>query len=222
MKTNFTGSKYQWILSVLKERIRFARQNAVISVNVQLLQLYWEIGQIIAMQEKEEGWGTKVVKTLSKDLLSEFPDMRGLSVRNLQYMRAFAIAYPEFSIVQAPLAQLPEGKKNRKENQILQVPLAKLTKNVKGRNKVPIAQVPLAQLSWYHHITLLDKVKSQNERLFYIAETVRRGWSRNVMVHQIESGLYQRQGKAITNFETTTAPQQSELLQQVFKDPVQI
>lgn len=193
------ASNYQNILSSLKQRIHSARQNAVISVNVQLLQMYWEIGQTIAEQEKDEGWGTKVVETLSKDLLNEFPDMKGLSVRNLRYMRNFALAYPQFSILQAPLAKSTKSKKAKPETSILQVPLAKLT--------------------WYHHITLLDKVKEDKERLFYIAETIKHGWSRNVMVHQIDSGLYERQGKAITNFDTTLAIPNSELAQQLFKDP---
>jgi predicted nuclease of restriction endonuclease-like (RecB) superfamily len=198
MKPKLTGN-YQQVLAALKEKIRSARIHAVVSVNVQLLQMYWEVGQVIAEQEKKEGWGARVIKTLSQDLAAEFPDMQGFSVRNLQYMRAFAIAYPHFSILQAPLAKLPKRKTKTPQN--------------------PIVQVPLAQLSWYHHITLLDKVKTEKERLFYITETIRNGWSRNVLVHQIESGLYQRQGKALTNFSNTIAPAQSELTQQLFKDP---
>jgi predicted nuclease of restriction endonuclease-like (RecB) superfamily len=80
-------------------------------------------------------------------------------------------------------------------------------------------QVPLAQIPWYHHITLLDKVKDKQERLFYIRQTAEHGWSRNVLVHQIESGLYKRKGAAITNFEATLPAQQSDLARELLKDP---
>lgn len=106
-------------------------------------------------------------------------------------MRAFAHAYPQF--VQAPLAQSTTPK--------------------------AIVQVPLAQLTWYHHITLLDKVKDENERLFYINEAIVNGWSRNLLVNQIESNLYGRKGKAITNFTNTLPAEQSELAREIFKDP---
>ena len=80
-------------------------------------------------------------------------------------------------------------------------------------------QAPLAQLSWYHHITLLDKVKDPITRLFYIEKAGKNGWSRDVMVLQIESKLHQRQGKAITNFENTLPPLQSDLAKETLKNP---
>jgi len=83
----------------------------------------------------------------------------------------------------------------------------------------PILQEPLAKLSWYHHITLLDKVKDPEIRLFYILKTIENGWSRNVMVHQIEGDLYKRIGQLSHNFKETVLTEQSELVQQIFKDP---
>jgi len=80
-------------------------------------------------------------------------------------------------------------------------------------------QEPLAQITWYHHVTLLDKVKSQEEREWYARKAFEHGWSRNILVMQIESRLYQRQGKAISNFERTLPPPQSDLAQQTLKDP---
>lgn len=80
-------------------------------------------------------------------------------------------------------------------------------------------QGPLAQITWYHHVTLLDKVKSREEREWYARKAFEHGWSRNILVMQIESRLYQRQGKAITNFDRTLPPPQSDLAQQTLKDP---
>jgi predicted nuclease of restriction endonuclease-like (RecB) superfamily len=80
-------------------------------------------------------------------------------------------------------------------------------------------QATLAQLPWYHHIALIEKVKNPEERLWYARQTIENGWSRNVLVHQIESGLYTRQGRALTNFDRTLPAPQSELAKQILKDP---
>jgi predicted nuclease of restriction endonuclease-like (RecB) superfamily len=82
-----------------------------------------------------------------------------------------------------------------------------------------IVQEPLAQITWYHNLALLEKLKTPAERLWYARQTIQNGWSRNVLVYQIESRLYHRQGKALSNFERTLPAPQSELAQQILKDP---
>jgi len=141
--------------------------------------------------QEQKGWGSQIIDNLSKYIKNEFPESTGFSVRNLKYMRAFAEEYPDFPIVQVPLAQL--------ENEFV--------------------QFPLAQIPWYHHISLLTKVKSLENRLFYINETAKNGWSRDVMLLKIKSNLHQRQGSAITNFEYTLPDPQSELAKQSINDP---
>lgn len=76
-----------------------------------------------------------------------------------------------------------------------------------------------AQIPWGHNVRVLDHVKDPGEREWYIRQTSENGWSRNVLVLQIESGLYQRQGKAVTNFAQTLPAPQSDLAQQLLKDP---
>ncbi|MCA6438044.1 MAG: hypothetical protein IM592_16300 [Bacteroidetes bacterium] len=104
--SELTPNNYLHIVASLKEKIRQAKTKASLAVNKELLNVYWEIGNTILKQQKTEGWGTKVIDRLSQDLKHEFPDMQGLSARNIKYMRAFAEAYPEFSIVQPLVAQL--------------------------------------------------------------------------------------------------------------------
>jgi predicted nuclease of restriction endonuclease-like (RecB) superfamily len=104
--SDITPNNYVNIIARLKEKIRQAKTKASLAVNKELLNVYWEIGNTILEQQKSEGWGTKVIDRLSHDLKLEFPDMQGLSIRNIKYMRAFAEAYPEFTIVQPTLAQL--------------------------------------------------------------------------------------------------------------------
>lgn len=80
-------------------------------------------------------------------------------------------------------------------------------------------QHAVAQIPWGHNVRLLDRVKDPDERAWYLAQTLAHGWSRDILVHQIESGLYRRQGKAVTNFRATLPPAQSDLAEQTLKDP---
>ena len=82
-----------------------------------------------------------------------------------------------------------------------------------------IVQQVVGQLPWAHNIRLLDLVNDPQERLWYIQAAIENGWSRNVLVLQIESGLIRRQGKAATNFQATLPAPQSDLAQQLLKDP---
>lgn len=170
---------YIVLLEQVKQEIRESRLKATISANAVMLSLYWRIGNIILIQEKQEGWGQKVVIRLVADLKEEFPNMKSISPRNLRYMKAFAAAYPDDSILQATLAKL----------------------------------------TWYHHITLLTKVKDPKERLFYIEETAQQGWSRDVMIMQIESKYLERHGSAVSNFGRALPNPLSDLAQQSIKDP---
>ena len=170
---------YEPFLKDLKERIRTAQVGAALAVNRELVLLYWTFGRDILTKQKQHGWGAKIIDRLAADLHKAFPEMTGLSPRNLKYMRALAEAYPNEQFVQQVVAQIP----------------------------------------WGHNLRILDYVKSSTEREWYIRQTIQNGWSRNVLVHQIESGLYRRQGKALTNFTRTLPAPQSELAQQVVKDP---
>jgi len=97
-----------------------------------LIILYWEIGRLILERQEAEGWGAKVIDRLSVDLNREFPNMKGLSSRNLKYMRAFAETYPAHAFVQEVLAEI----------------------------------------TWYHNITLLEKVKDAVQREWYVPQMI--------------------------------------------------
>ncbi|MCL5671406.1 MAG: PDDEXK nuclease domain-containing protein [Acidobacteria bacterium] len=171
--------EYESLLRDLRRRIQAAQLGAALSVNRELVLLYWSIGRDILTRQKQQGWGSKVIDRLAEDLRKAFPEMTGFSPRNLKYMRAFAGAWPEEPIVQQLVAQIP----------------------------------------WGHIVRILDYAKLPTEREWYIRQTIQNGWSRNVLVHQIESGLYRRQGKALTNFAKALPAPQSELAQQIIKDP---
>jgi len=106
MANELMATGYDDFLVDLKARVRAAQTKAALSVNRELVLLYWQIGRDLLARQKEAGWGAKVIDRLANDLKTAFPEMKGFSPRNLKYMRAFAEAWPDELIVQAPLAQL--------------------------------------------------------------------------------------------------------------------
>lgn len=195
----------EWRKGII-ELIEKAKYQTSLRVNADLLSLYWHIGCDILEKQKREGWGAQVVNQLSQDLMQRFPDDRGYSARNLREMKRFAESYPDFPFVQVSLAKLQGGT-------IWQASLAKL------ESHDGFIQVPLTQITWYHHISLLPKVKDAAERAFYIMATASEGWTRDTMLTQIANGYIHAKGNSINNFEHTLPPVQSDLARQAFKDP---
>jgi predicted nuclease of restriction endonuclease-like (RecB) superfamily len=97
-----------WLADV-KDRVVAARQRAALAANAELIQLYWQIGRDILERQARQGWGSKVIERLARDLREAFPEMKGFSTRNLIYMRSFAEAWSDSAFVQQAVAQLPWG-----------------------------------------------------------------------------------------------------------------
>ncbi len=220
---------YAPLLADIKARVQSARVKAGLAANRELLTLYWDIGRLILGRQRREGWGAKVIDRLALDLQREFPRMTGFSRTNLLYMRAFAEAWREPQIVQRPAAQSAKAKlspvvagSTTTSAEIVQQPVGQLTKSImhpSGAQFPTLPPDPLMSLPWGHNVMLLDKLTSPADRLWYAGKAVEHGWSRNVLALQIEAGLHQRQGKAVTNFKTTLPPTQSDLAQGITKDP---
>lgn len=183
---------YAELLADLKARIRQTRTRATLAVNRELVGLYWHIGKSIAERQRQKGWGNAIVERLAADLRREFPEAAGFSSRNIWRMRAFYLAYTD------EVKKLPQ-------------PVAEL-------NGLILPQA-VAEIPWGHNAILLEKLSNPLDRLWYAQRTLEHGWSRVVLAHQIESGLHRRQGRAITNFEITLPPPQSDLARQALKDP---
>lgn len=194
-------ANYASLLKEIKGRIQQAQTRAVLSVNAELVRLYWDIGRLIDLRQREEGWGTAVIPRLAGELKNELPEVKGFSERNIKRMLAFFRAYPDPSaIVPQAAAQLAATEK---------VPQA-------------AAQLPdslLWSIPWFHHVVLMEKVKDLSARQWYIQQTLEQGWSRNVLMLMIQSEAHLRQGKALTNFERLLPSPQSDLVQQALKDP---
>ena len=202
-KDIFNSNEYKNWLKEIKSKISVSQIKAALKVNSELLNLYWELGKDINEKQESLGWGNSVVKQLSKDLTLEF-DSNGFSSRNLFYIQKWYLFYSDEKVQQV-VALLENNKKLSK--------LAKLEED-KSLIKPLLLQIP-----WGHHINIITKCKNIDEAIFYVIETIQNNWSRSILVHQIESKLYERQGKAITNFELTLPKPQSDLAKETLKNP---
>ncbi|MBS0624377.1 MAG: DUF1016 family protein [Verrucomicrobia bacterium] len=175
---------YNEFLKEIKEKIRNTQLKAAIAASRELIKLYWELGRDIVEKQEREGWGSKVLERISKDLQNEFPGVEGFSRANIFRMRAFFSAYE------------------------------KVAQAVRQFESLPIFDIP-----WGHNILLLQKIKDNDERLWYASKAIEHGWSRSILTIWIENNLYRREDKAITNFKMTLPAPQSDLAQQTLKDP---
>jgi len=183
---------YGELLADIKARIAQSRVKAVLAANHELIALYWQIGRLIVERQRLQGWGNSIVEQLARDIQSAFPGISGFSRNNIWRMRAFYLAYTE-----------------KVTN------LARPVQDSSASN----APLPVKQLPWGQNIELLQRLRDPVRRFWYAQEALEHGWSRAVLVHQIKSRLYERQGNAVTNFEAALPPPQSDLAKLAIKDP---
>jgi len=203
---------YRELLFEIKQHIRSAQAKAVLAVNTSLIQLYWNLGKMIADNQALFEGRNSYVKQLSTDLQDEFPEIFGFSVRNLFYIRKFYKFYQKYTVQQAVALNQNPGDMS---------PVQQL---VAPENKYSIQQdagliQPIFFIPWGHHVIIIDKVKEVQEALFYLQQTIEHNWSRAILTLQIEQDVYKRQGKAITNFKNTLPEQQALMAGQILKDP---
>lgn len=196
-----------WLIG-LKDKIRSAQLKAAVTVNTELITLYWDLGKMIAEKQEISQWGSKLIGQIAKDLKNEFPDMEGFSRTNLFSMRQFYAFY---------LNSLPQNLALPIVHQLgEQLANTQLIHQAGGQLQPDSI---LMKIPWRHHVLIISKTKDYEEAIFYVKMTIENGWSRSVLQHQIESNLFQRQGKAITNFKQVLPDPMSDLAQQSLKDP---
>ena len=152
--------------------------------------MYWDIGRIIHKRQKQERWGAGIIPRLSKDLHNELPDLKGFSERNIKFMVQFYKEYGlDASIGKQPVSQFENMKRL-------------------------VSQIP-----WGHNILLMQRIKDNSIRFWYMEQIINNGWSRDILGLMIKSEIHERQGSSTTNFRSTLPDPQSELASQSLKDP---
>ena len=203
----------QWVKGLCM-RYRQSQIKAAVKVNTEMLKFYWSLGRDIVTLKAEDRWGSKFFHNLSRDLKEANPSTTCFSPKNLLYMKNFYCMYqPYFEIGQQVADQLGE-------NVILPQLGAKNGSHEIGQQVADQLENDIFLTPWGHHMLLIDKFfKEPQKALFYVHQTVKNGWSRNVLHNFIDSSLYERQGKALSNFKSTLPNVDSDLAQEITKDP---
>lgn len=180
----------EWISEVSK-RFHQSQIKAAVKVNDEMLRFYWQLGKELHDRKDKFSYGQSFYKTISRDLRRELPDVKSFSETNLRYMQKFAELYSEIS-------NLPQVGEDFRSEEI----------------------EPLFAIPWGHHKIIIDKCNGNPKKaLFFVDQVIQNNWSRAVLLNFLDTDLYERQGKAITNFNLTLPAMQSDLAQEITKDP---
>ncbi|MFI5149488.1 MAG: YhcG family protein [Bacteroidia bacterium] len=210
MNTKIIRSKeYKDLLKTVKSQIQSSQIKAALTVNRELLTLYWTLGKIISDKQKQTTWGGGLIIQLSMDLTREFPEMKGFSERNLFYIQQWYLFYSQ------SLKKLPQLVAVIEKS----VKLPQLVAVIKNGSANYKLMELIKRIPWGHNREIISKCKDLNEALYYILESIRNNWSRNVLIHHIENNLFKRKGKAITNFKLTLPKPLSDLAEDTLKNP---
>lgn len=183
----------EWLKHV-KKRFKNTQIKASIKVNDELLRFYWSIGKDIVNMQAESKWGGAFFETLSEDLKKMFPGAKGFSTTNLRYMKRYYNLFGE--ILPQLGAELPEA------------------------TNLPQVGAEIYAIPWGHIKLIVDKCKDEPEKaMFFVDEVIKNNWSRAVLLNFLDTNLYERQGKAISNFQTTLPAYTGDLAQEITKDP---
>ena len=197
----------QWIKE-LSSRYRRSQVKASVKVNQEMLHFYWGLGKDIVEKKAESRWGSGFMKNLSRDLKEINPDATCFSETNLLYMKNFFLLYQPYLEITPQVGE-------------------QITQQVVEQNEIVITQQLVEQMQkdifsipWGHHTRIIDKFKEQPEKaLFFVRQTVENGWSRDMLLNFMGTDLYERQGKALTNFQRTLPEDTSDLARELTKDP---
>ena len=218
-------SEYRSWISEISRRFRQSQIKASIAVNSGMLAFYWSLGRDIVIMKAETRWGSKFMEALSLDLQTELPIAKGFSVTNLRYMRNFYTLYAPLIKKMVDLQIPPQLGGEFQESPLIPPQLGgeiqKTSENVpqlEGQLQIPA----ILCIPWGHHKLIIDKFAKGDkleEALFYVQQTLENNWSRAVLMNFLDTNLYERQGKAITNFKATLPPEKSDLAQELTRDP---
>lgn len=198
-----TDKEYAAWIKILSNRFRQSQIKASVRVNSEMLLFYWNLGVDMDSKKADSKYGSGFFKNLSLDLGDALPGIRAFSIRNLQnILKWYRFYKKDFPITkQADSLSL--------EN----------TKQVVSQSQDKISFDDFLSIPWGHHVYILQKCNSTDKALFFVQQTLKHCWSRSVLLNFLDTNLYEREGKAITNFSATLPSVTSDLAQEITKDP---
>ena len=200
----------QWIQE-LSLRYRQSQIKASIRVNSEMLRFYWSVGKDITERQFDNKYGTHFYENLSRDLVAALNVKKGFSPTNLKYTKYFYSLYSPLSENrQQPADELVDGNRQQPADEL-----------VDGNRQQPADEFELLFcIPWSHHQRIIDKAKGDSQKaLFFVRKTWENQWGRGMLVNFLDTDLYEREGKALSNFSTVLPAAESDFAHQLIKDP---
>lgn len=193
-------SSYIALLQQIKHRVIVAQKRAIYAANEEVLRMYWDIGELLERNQVLDGWGKKTLQRLSTDLKNEYPEIKGFTVRNLQYMVQFYKEYDQ---------SLTKVKSSENKN----------TKPAVSQLSKPHITLPIKHLSWTHNLILLQRAKDIQARYWYMIQCITNHWSKDYLIESIKNNDFAKHGALANNFSQTLPSQEALEVKSLLKDP---
>jgi len=208
-----------WIKD-LSLRFRQSQMKAAVKVNRELLKFYFVLGADIVNKQAESKWGEGFFRNLSQDLRDALPDVKGLSETNLKYTKYFYLLYSPLIEVQNASETFSSFHPQLVDDSGKTLVNPQSTKEIEKHPQLVDELETILSIPWGHHRFIIDKCNGDTRKaLFYVQQTIKYNWSRSMLLNFLDSDLFERQGKAVTNFEMTLPDAHGDLAQQLLKDP---
>lgn len=194
-----TFSGYVTLHRKIKQRVLLAQQRVIYAANEEMLRMYWDIGEMLQQSQQTDGWGKKTLQRLSVDLKNDYSEIKGFTVRNMQYMIQFFNEY------------------NKELTMIKEVRL--ITKSMISQLNGYNFTLPIKYLAWTHNLVLMKQVKDIRARYWYMVQSITSHWTTRYLQEAIKLDYYGKHGALANNFtETLPAPEANEV-KSLLKDP---
>ena len=195
---------YTALLQQIKQRVSIAQRRAIYAANEELLRMYWDIGGMLQQSQLADGWGKKTLQRLSADLKNDYAEIKGFTVRNMQYMIQFFNEY------------------NQDLNMVKEIPpkiRTAITKSVISQLDGFNFTLPVKHLDWTHNLILMKQVKDIHARYWYMIQSITNHWTTRYLQEAIKLDYYRKHGALANNFMETLPEAEANEVKTMLKDP---
>lgn len=211
---------YSNLLRQVKQRVALAQQGAIFAANEELLHMYWDLGYILYKAQHAEGWGKGTLSRLSADMKNEYPEEKGFSVRNFQFMIQFYQEYnQELTMIKSVKSLITKPTVSQLHNDTDKLHINTITQPPVSQLPEYNFSLPIRHIHWTHNVILMQRVKDIKARYWYMMQCLTSNWSKDYLIEAIKLDYYGKHGALANNFDTTLPTPEAKGVKSLLKDP---